>query len=311
MRLWGLIMAAAALIGALLGGCRQQPDGVLSQEEMALVVADLHMADGVTALNYSQYPTDSARQALKQSVLAARGVSQQQLDTSFMWYGNHLDKYMEVCDRVIEILQERQNSIAAGASAQIAMAGDSVELWPNARHIIGSPRMLSRVMTFTLDPDTNWRPGDIYTLQYKVINARNRVASRILADYSDGTTDYRDEPGTSQGTASLKLQLDSTRTPERVYGYIILDPDRRDYFHLDSISLVRTRRESRPGAFFPHRAFNFGTTPEDSDSIPSSTSQDSIPSQSSHPSHPSQSSQSSQPSHPSKSAIPAKSARRI
>ena len=261
MRLWGLIMAAAALIGALLGGCRKQPDGVLSQEEMALVVADLHMADGVTALNYSQYPTDSARQALKQSVLAARGVSQQQLDTSFMWYGNHLDKYMEVCDRVIEILQERQNSIAAGASAQIAMAGDSVELWPNARHIIGSPRMLSRVMTFTLDPDTNWRPGDIYTLQYKVINARNRVASRILADYSDGTTDYRDEPGTSQGTASLKLQLDSTRTPERVYGYIILDPDRRDYFHLDSISLVRTRRESRPGAFFPHRAFNFGATP--------------------------------------------------
>ncbi len=306
MRLWGLIMAAAALIGALLGGCRKQPDGVLSQEEMALVVADLHMADGVTALNYSQYPTDSARQALKQSVLAARGVSQQQLDTSFMWYGNHLDKYMEVCDRVIEILQERQNSIAAGASAQIAMAGDSVELWPNARHIIGSPRMLSRVMTFTLDPDTNWRPGDIYTLQYKVINARNRVASRILADYSDGTTDYRDEPGTSQGTASLKLQLDSTRTPERVYGYIILDPDRRDYFHLDSISLVRTRRESRPGAFFPHRAFNFGATPEDSDSIPSSPARDSIPSsQSSHPS------QSSQSSHPSKSAIPAKSARRI
>ena len=182
MRLWGLIMAAAALIGALLGGCRQQPDGVLSQEEMALVVADLHMADGVTALNYSQYPTDSARQALKQSVLAARGVSQQQLDTSFMWYGNHLDKYMEVCDRVIEILQERQNSIAAGASAQIAMAGDSVELWPNARHIIGSPRMLSRVMTFTLDPDTNWRPGDIYTLQYTVLNARNRVASRSRAD---------------------------------------------------------------------------------------------------------------------------------
>lgn len=261
MRLWGLIMAAAALIGALLGGCRKQPDGVLSQEEMALVVADLHMADGVTALNYSQYPTDSARQALKQSVLAARGVSQQQLDTSFMWYGNHLDKYMEVCDRVIEILQERQNSIAAGASAQIAMAGDSVELWPNARHIIGTPRMLSRVMTFTLDPDTNWRPGDIYTLQYKVINARNRVASRILADYSDGTTDYRDEPGTSQGNSSLKLQLDSTRTPERVYGYIILDPDRRDYFHLDSISLVRTRGESRPGAFFPHRKFDFGIKP--------------------------------------------------
>lgn len=302
MRLWGLIMAAAALIGALLGGCRKQPDGVLSREEMALVVADLHMADGVTALNYSQYPTDSARQALKQSVLAARGVTQQQLDTSFMWYGNHLDKYMEVCDRVIEILHERQNSIAAGASAQIAMAGDSVELWPNARHIIGTPRMLSRVMTFTLDPDTNWRPGDIYTLQYKVINARNRVASRILADYSDGTTDYRDEPGTSQGTASLKLQLDSTRTPERVYGYIILDPDRRDYFHLDSISLVRTRRESRPGAFFPHRAFRFGATPEEvADSAAAAS--DSIQS--------SQFAQSSQISRPSQRLIPAKSARRI
>ncbi len=261
MRLAAMLMVAAALLGALLGGCRKQPDGVLSEEEMALVVADLHIADGVTSLNYSQYPTDSARQALKQSVLLAHGVSQQQLDTSFMWYGAHLDKYMDVCDRVLEILEERQGNIAAGASAQIALAGDSVDLWPNARHMVGSPRMLSRILTFNVEPDTNWRPGDIYTLQYKVINARNRVASRILADYSDGTTSYRDEPGTSQGMTTAKIQLDSTRTPERVYGYIILDPDRRDYFHLDSISLVRTSRESRPGAFFPSRKFDFGIKP--------------------------------------------------
>lgn len=306
MRLAAMLMVAAALLGALLGGCRKQPDGVLSQEDMALVVADLHIADGVTSLNYSEFPTDSARQALKQSVLAAHGVSQQQLDTSFMWYGAHLDKYMEVCDRVIEILEERQSNIAAGASAQIAMAGDSVELWPNARHIVGTPRMLSRILTFRIDPDTNWRPGDIYTLQYKVINARNRVASRILADYSDGTTAYRDEPGTSQGVATSRIQLDSTRTPERVYGYILLDPDQRDYFHLDSISLVRTRRESRPGAFFPHKSFDFGETTKES--TDSAAAPDSIPSQASQPS---QSSQSSQSPHPSQRPIPSKSSRRI
>lgn len=303
MRFWAMVMAAAALLGALLGGCRKQPDGVLSREDMALVVADLHIADGVTALNYSRFPTDSARQALKQSVLLAHGVSQQQLDTSFMWYGAHLDQYMEVCDRVLEILQERQSEIAAGASAQIAMAGDSVELWPRASHMVGSPRMLSKVLTFTLDPDTNWRPGDIYTLRYKVINARNRVAARILADYSDGTTTYRDEPGVSQGAASARMQLDSTRTPERVYGYIILDPDKRDYFHIDSISLTRTRAESRQGAFIPRKIFDFGTTAEEP---ADSAGQDSIPSPQS-----SQITQSSQSSHPSPRAIPSKSARRI
>ncbi len=268
MRRAAMFMMSAVIFAITLGGCRKQPEGVLSEEEMALVVADLHIADGVTSMNYGQYPTDSARQALKQSVLAAHGVSQQQLDTSFMWYGANLDKYMEVCDRVLEILQERQSDIAAGASAQIAMAGDSVDLWPNAPHIIGSPRMLSRILTFNIEPDTNWQPGDIYTLNYKVINARDRVASRILADYSDGTTDYRDEAGVSHGWTNAKMQLDSTKTPERVYGYIILDPDRRDYFHIDSMSLVRTRRESRPGAFFPHRTFSFEeTSNEAADSV--------------------------------------------
>ncbi len=198
MRRAGLLLAVALFVGAILGGCRKQPEGVLSQEDLAQVLADLHMADGVASTNYSQFPDDSSRMALKQSVLMAHGVTQQQLDTSFMWYGKNLDRYMEVCDRVIEILEERQSDIAAGASSQIAIAGDSVELWNSVSHIIGSPRMLSKIITFNIDPDTTWHPGDIYTLRYKVINSRNRVASRILADYTDGTIAYHDEAGLSQ-----------------------------------------------------------------------------------------------------------------
>ncbi|MDE6125802.1 MAG: DUF4296 domain-containing protein [Muribaculaceae bacterium] len=312
MRFAAMMMAAATLTAILLGSCRKQPDGVLSDEEMALVVADLHIADGVSSLNYSQYPTDSARQALKQSVLAAHGVTQQQLDTSFMWYGAHLDEYMAVCDRVLEILQERQSEIAAGANAQIAIAGDSVDLWPGARHLIGSPRMLSRLLTFSIAPDTNWRAGDIYTLRYKVVNARNRVASRILADYSDGTTAYRDEPGVSQGSSAVKLQLDSTRTPERVYGYIIVDPDRRDYFHLDSISLVRTRRESRPGTFFPQKRFDFSNKAEEpTDTASAAETAPGSPADSgNHTGQPART-DALQAVQPSQRPIPAKSSRRI
>lgn len=317
MRRAAALMVLAVLLAIALGGCRKQPEGVLSEEDMALVVADLHIADGVTSLSYGDYPTDSSRQALKQSVLAAHGVSQRQLDTSFMWYGAHLDKYMDVCDRVLEILQERQSNIAAGASAQIAMAGDSVDLWPNAPHIIGSPRMLSRILTFTIEPDTNWRPGDIYTLNYKVINARNRVASRILADYTDGTTTFRDEAGVSQGWTNAKLQLDTTRTPNRVYGYIILDPDSRDYFHIDSMSLVRTRLESKPNAFFPHRTFRFGDTPEEEADSVAETAGSDVPtatdSSSDHgtPGNATPKTDALQPVNPSQRAIPSKSARRI
>lgn len=310
MRSAGLLLAIAMLICALLGGCRKQPEGVLSQEDLAQVLADLHMADGVTALNYSQFPDDSSRQALKQSVLMTHGVSQQQLDTSFIWYGKNLDMYMEVCDRVIEILEERQSNIAAGASSQIAIAGDSVELWNSVTHIIGTPRMLSKILTFNINPDTNWHPGDIYTLRYKVINSRNRVASRILADYSDGTTSYRDEPGLSQGWVTAKLQLDSTRTPQRVYGYIIIDPEKRDYFHIDSLSLVRTRKESHPNAFFPHRSFNFGLTEkETADS--STTIADALPNLEATDSLPTNDDPSIRKPNTPKRVIPARSARRI
>ena len=126
-----------------------------------------YTGEAVIDFNYSKFPNDSTRKMLKQSIYAAHGVTAETVDTSFVWYGNHIEEYIKVYDRTIEILKERQQDFASATSAQIAISGDSVAVWNGPQRVIVHEEMPSRVITFSLVPDSTWQNGDIYTLRYK------------------------------------------------------------------------------------------------------------------------------------------------
>lgn len=249
-----LIMPLAITVSAT--SCRHTPEGVLEQEEMAQLMADIHMGEALVDFNYSTYPNDSTRKMLKQSIYAAHKVTAEEVDTSFVWYGNHIEDYITVYDRTIEIIQERQRNLASAGSMQISVAGDSVQVWGGPQRLVVHKHMPSRIIGFNLTPDSTWQKGDIYTLKYKPINSQAKAASRLLIDYSNGTTVYVEDPETRQSTSNvLKIQVDSTLTPLRVYGYISFIPDENVSFEVDSISLTRVRRELMPNIYFHRKTF--------------------------------------------------------
>lgn len=252
-----LIMPLAITVSAT--SCRHTPEGVLEQEEMAQLMADIHMGEALVDFNYSTYPNDSTRKMLKQSIYAAHKVTAEEVDTSFVWYGNHIEDYITVYDRTIEIIQERQRNLASAGSMQISVAGDSVQVWGGPQRLVVHKHMPSRIIGFSLTPDSTWQKGDIYTLKYKPINSQAKAASRLLIDYSNGTTVYVEDPETRQSTSNvLKIQVDSTLTPLRVYGYISFIPDENVSFEVDSISLTRVRRELMPNIYFHRKTFGYG-----------------------------------------------------
>lgn len=235
------LLLALMTVGLL--SCSKTPSGVLDQEEMASLMADMHTAEAVVDMNYTAFSTDSLRKSLKQSVLLAHNTDQAAMDSSLNWYGNHIEDYIKVYDRTIELLEERQRTVASNASSRMAIAGDSVDVWNGARHVRVSKDMPLKLLTFAIEPDSNWRAGDVYLLRYKAIGNQRPVDARLLVDYSDGRTNYA-TPTDRLANAhySLRLPLDSTRTVNRVYGYIAPLPGNAENFHIDSISLVRMRR---------------------------------------------------------------------
>ncbi len=223
--------------------CKRVPGYVIDPDDMAELMADIHVGESVVEMNYSQFSDDSSRQALKQAILAKHGVTKEQLDTSFMWYGAHLDKYQDVYDRTIEILQKRldESGAIAAAAASASISGDSVDIWSAPRIYSFSAKSPSRFMTFDVNRDNNWETGDSYTWRAKFVNNPNPAKCAILAEYSDGSVEVMNSQFSGDGWHEVTFYVDSTKTANRVYGFMEFAPNKQTFVYLDSVQLVRNR----------------------------------------------------------------------
>lgn len=227
--------------------CKRTPGYVIKTDEMSALLADMHMAEAVVESDYGHYSTDSSRMALKQAVLESHGVTAEQFDTSLVWYGHNIDRYLEAYDGAIALLKERQASAGSAAVLAMSVGGDSAEVWPGARHLALSRRLPSQMIGFDLSRDENFEQGDIYTFRVKVLDAPGaKVKWQMAANYADGRLDVLNlniSPMQS-GWSEVTFVTDSTRTLDRLRGHFEVEPDdqaKSGEIWVDSISLVRRR----------------------------------------------------------------------
>lgn len=245
-----LIALLTLLSCCIIVGCDRHPSGVLGKEDMARLMADIHRAEVVTETNTRTY-NDSMRRVLRQSIYAAHGVTSEQVDSSLSWYGYNMERYMEVYDRVIEILENdltkaREQSAVANESSDIHMTfeGDSVDVWTGERFRRWNRRQPADIIKFYIVPDNNSMNGDAYTLRSKLIGAMGPAEVTMVAEYADNRYDYLSVQFNGDGWHDARLPLDSEKMLKAVYGTITYRPQGTANAYIDSISLVRTRAGS-------------------------------------------------------------------
>lgn len=266
-----------ALLPLIFIGCGEKNKIVLDTDDMASLMADIHIAEAVVNLNHNDFDDDSSKMLLKQSIYAAHGVTAEQVDSSYKWYGHHVEDYMEVYEKTIKILNERQGELLSASSRQVAAEGDSVDIWPMSSRMEFSRQSPSRLITFSIPADSNWQNNDVFTLRFNMASAIKPVTARMVVEYADGTSFYNLAAGKNKGKGEVSLRVDSTLSPIRIAGYIITHPEQKETVRIDSISLVRMRSHLFK-KYFSQRPFKYGLKPkpkEDTDS--STTASDSVP----------------------------------
>ncbi|MDE6269875.1 MAG: DUF4296 domain-containing protein [Muribaculaceae bacterium] len=254
MRRLPLIVSIAVL--GLLAACKGVPGHVLSEEKMARLLADRHVAEAVVDNNGQHWRTDSQRIALRDAVYARYGVTQADVDTSLDWYAHNISRYMEVYDRTIEILEKRlAGSDSRLRAVQVSVAGDSIDVWPYSRYMALGSRSPSHNVNFSLDKDDNRERGDYYTWRMKFANNVNDGLCTMVVEYSDSIMEFVSTRLYGNGWQEISIQTDSTRTATRIYGSLMLRPGDRGPLWLDSISLVRSHlRPDRYGKRYSQRS---------------------------------------------------------
>lgn len=238
------IISFAIPVLFFVSSCSRVPGYVIPPDKMAEVLADLNIAETVVDNNYPEYPSDSARMLLKQSVLAKHGYTLETLDTSFMWYGANLTKYSEVNEMTVKILEERLAESGV-AVAHRAAGGDSVDIWNRPRFLLVRANSPSKTITYNFnDEQKEWTKGDIFTLRAKFSNTSGNTAVSFTANYDDGTFDLLTSRFAGDGWHEVTFFTDSTKTANSLKGSISIQTG-SGAIVIDSIGFVRKPLDSQ------------------------------------------------------------------
>lgn len=249
----------------------------MSVNEMADLIVDLQIADAYIESHNQDFEDDSSKQVLKQSIFKKHGISQQDYDSSLVWYAHNTEDYIKVHDKAIGKLQQRYEKLnkdkgremeherdlempgmgEATAKHQPKIAPprgpgkhftklgqstntDSADLWNRPRSYLLASGAKRGFITFDIQPDANKRPGDRYQLAYKLERGGNEFKVSLNLDYTDGGTAQITRGTNSDGWVTVDVQSDSTRQVRRIYGYVSYDIKRRHTAFVDSMMLIRT-----------------------------------------------------------------------
>ncbi|MCM1293733.1 MAG: DUF4296 domain-containing protein [Bacteroides sp.] len=248
-KILSFIIVSAAII---LVACNRTPDDVLDQEDMAQLMADIHQGESVVESNSSAFYNDSLKRAFRQSIYARHGLTPEQAEKSLRWYGYHMEKYIDVYDRVIEILNDRMSQAQeeAGEAGKklndqtfgvLALEGDSVDIWNDIRFRPFNSTMPDNLIAFNYMGEPNWEKGDIYYFRSKLSGNSQPACLTVAIDYSDGTSETFSDRMIGDGWHELKFGLDTVKTARAIYGTIYYNAPEGETAYIDSISMTRTR----------------------------------------------------------------------
>lgn len=277
--LW--LVAASVLLCVAAVSCDKAPRGVIGERSMAKLLVDLDKAEAYIGQYPDKFPTDSAKQALKQSIFAKHGVTQAEYDSSMVWYAHNIDVYTDVCERAMKSLSSEYDDLRKKqerGGAETAMAddgddneapsmqrhhtyesrGDTADIWSGLRTWMFTPVLPKGYVTFDMRPDHEYRQGDRYQLNFNLTSDGARIGVLIGADYTDGTTTLVSRHAVADGWTQLELQTDDHRIVRRIYGYVRYDMTRAaTVAFVDSLMLLRTHiDESRYSTMRVQRSFD-------------------------------------------------------
>ena len=137
-RYWFLLLA----ILIVLGSCKKRdkvPDGYPNRHEMAVIIADLLVAESTMSNDHDYYKFREQRSGgFYKYVLSKHNLTKEKFDTILNWYSLHPRTYQEVYDEVIAILTERDAKLKSDISRPDAEEMDlpelpqQLELWNGA-----------------------------------------------------------------------------------------------------------------------------------------------------------------------------------
>ncbi len=155
---------AMIVAGTFTMSCDNNPS-VISSGEMEKILYDYHLADAMAQQADGGYEKNAFE--YRAAVLKKYNVSQDEFDSSMVYYMRHTNELHTMYQHISDRMQEEANRLGARSSSGISAAGDSADVWNGERSLTLIPNEPYNLYSFNLTPDTTFHKGDKLILSFK------------------------------------------------------------------------------------------------------------------------------------------------
>ena len=225
-----------AILALLTSGCSKRPKGILSEDKMVAVMADIQIAEAYDRSGDAHdYLQGRDRELLGRGIMMQHGVTPEEMDSTLAWYGRNMDEYPKLYKKIDVELNRRQLKYAR-AAGESAKEGPSADLWPYSRHYALTDKSLTQGIVASI-PATDIAAGDRLTWKMAVEGASTRDLT-LGVDYSNGTSEiYRQTNRGYDKWVEVTLQTDSLLEVSRIFAIADFEPSNQRVL-IDSVQLT-------------------------------------------------------------------------
>ena len=209
-------LSICAILALIAGGCSKRPKGILSEDKMAAVMADIQIAEAYDRSGDAHdYLKGKDREILGRGILMHHGVTPEEMDSTLAWYGRNMDEYPKLYKKIDAELNKRQLKYAR-AAGESDNEGSAADLWPYSRHFVVDKNSLTNGIVASI-PAIDLQPGSKITWKMSVDGASSRNLT-IGVDYSDGSSEiYKQTNRGFEKSVEVSLQTDSLLEVSRIF----------------------------------------------------------------------------------------------
>ncbi len=148
------------------------PSQYIQPDDMEDILVDYHLVRALahnTDVPYDSIPIFQAR--CLQSVFRKHGITQEEFDSSMVYYYTRADRFQDVYKRVAARLEERALILGAtegeiGKYASLNATGDTANIWADRTRMAMMPTPPFNRWDFRLEVDSTYQRGDSFLLQF-------------------------------------------------------------------------------------------------------------------------------------------------
>jgi hypothetical protein len=219
-----------ALAACLLAACgKRLPKDVIATGEMESILYDYHLTN---AMQSTVPGSDNAKkEAMRRYLFAKHGVTEEQFDSSMVWYTRHPEELAKIYTHLQERFKGESDHVAQLLASRdegmtLSVPGDTVDMWNgDAYYRLQAQEPLHQMLTFTMKADSNFQANDAirWTAQYafgKDAHAVLRMGLSVI--YENDSVSGEVKNVTRSGLKEIYIPQDSAYSIRAIHGFIYM-----------------------------------------------------------------------------------------